>query len=303
MKSPTLSVIMPSYNYAHYLPHALEALLAQTVSPLEIIIIDDASTDNSVPVVQSYQGKSPLIHLYQNPQNLGVIKTANLGIDRAKGDYVVFCAADDIVTPTFFEKSLKLLAENPEAAFCTSRFCIFYDNDVDNVHLYSGILSKKSGYISPEKFIKRMKFHDIHIGGLNNIFKREAILEAGKLLPELGPMCDWFLIKVLALRHGVCFVPEALAKMRIHAQSYSTHQAKDPANAVRTFAHICELLDTSSFKDIKSGFIASGLSYQLGLGITKQVFKKREFVNFPILFHFFITYLKHWKHLLWTRFR
>lgn len=289
---------MPSYNYAHYLPYALDALLAQTLPPLEIIIIDDASTDNSVSVIQSYQAKSPLIQLHQNPVNLGVIKTANLGIEKAKGDYIVFCAADDVVAPTFFEKSLRLLAAHPKAGFCSSRFSIFYGDDEENLQIYSQQLATKPGYISPEKFVQRVKFRDIHIGGLNNIFKKEAIIQTGKLLPELGPMCDWFLIKVLALRYGLCFVPEALAKMRIHSASYSTQKAQDPAFARGLFAQLNRLLDTPDYKDIKADFISSGLVYQLGLAIVPLMLKNRQFLNLPLVLHFFVAYLKKWKHAL-----
>ena len=69
MKSANLSIIMPNYNHAHYLPRALDAILRQSVPPKEVIVVDDASTDDSVRVVERVAARNPIIRLIRNERN------------------------------------------------------------------------------------------------------------------------------------------------------------------------------------------------------------------------------------------
>src|SRR6266478_5268167 len=115
---PTLSVVVPNYNHARYLPVCLSNILKQSVQPLEIIVLDDASTDNSVEVIRGFAAQNPLIRLVQNEKNLGVMPNLNKGVELSRGEYVYIASADDEVVPGLFEKSLRLLAQHPQAAYC-----------------------------------------------------------------------------------------------------------------------------------------------------------------------------------------
>ena len=75
-----ISVVVPNYNHAHFLPRCLDALLEQPVPPFEILVLDDSSKDNSREVLRSYAQKSPLIHIHFNERNLGVCETMNRGL-------------------------------------------------------------------------------------------------------------------------------------------------------------------------------------------------------------------------------
>src|ERR1700753_2127860 len=99
MNLPTLSVLIPNYNHAHYLPEALESILSQSVKPLEIIVVDDASKDNSIAVLEEYSRKHPLIKYYKNEKNRGVVATLNRCIELAAGEYVFLPGADDRTMP------------------------------------------------------------------------------------------------------------------------------------------------------------------------------------------------------------
>jgi hypothetical protein len=82
----TLSVVISNYNHARYLPVALQAVLSQSCRPMEVIVIDDCSTDNSVEVIEEFVRRDPIIRLYRNEQNQGVIFSTNRGLGLATLD-------------------------------------------------------------------------------------------------------------------------------------------------------------------------------------------------------------------------
>ena len=108
MNVPALSVAIPNYNHAQYLPRCLDSILSQSVQPFEILVLDDASTDNSVAIIQRYASQHPHVRLHRNEHNLGAVANINQAFELSQGDYVFVPSADDEVVPGFFEKSLKL---------------------------------------------------------------------------------------------------------------------------------------------------------------------------------------------------
>ena len=115
MTTPTLSVIMGNYNHAHYLVESIPAILNQSFRPKEFIIIDDASTDNSVEVIEAFAKKDPVVRFYKNDINLGNAPTYIKALEKVTGDYFLVAAADDLVFPGLFEKSIEMLEKHPQA--------------------------------------------------------------------------------------------------------------------------------------------------------------------------------------------
>ena len=110
---PSITVIIPLYNKEHYVLRAVQSLLAQTQKPDQIIIINDASTDNSVAVLQPILiANQGLIELFQNETNKGVSYTRNVGISKASSDYIMFLDADDSYDIHFIELVKKETASN-----------------------------------------------------------------------------------------------------------------------------------------------------------------------------------------------
>lgn len=102
-----VSVVTASYNYQDYIKEAIQSVLNQTYKDLELIIVDDCSTDNSVQVINSY--KDDRIKLFVNEKNLGLQKTVKRGIENASGEWIVFLESDDILKPDNIEKRSELL--------------------------------------------------------------------------------------------------------------------------------------------------------------------------------------------------
>lgn len=101
---PKVSVIVPVYNSEQELRDCLDSLVEQTEKDIEIIVIDDASTDNSPEIEAEYQKKYPNVKVYRNERNLGQSETRNRGIELAEGDYIAFLDSDDYVNPGMYEE-------------------------------------------------------------------------------------------------------------------------------------------------------------------------------------------------------
>src|SRR5437868_7050033 len=127
MGRPTLSVIMPNYNHGHFLPEALDAILSQSWPADEVLIVDDASTDDSVEVIEGFARKHASVRLLRNERNMGAVYSGRRVFDAATGDYLYPSAADDRVQPGFFAKSMELLAQHPQAGLCCSDPAYFGD--------------------------------------------------------------------------------------------------------------------------------------------------------------------------------
>ena len=95
-KSALVSVIMPTYNSEQYLEKSINAVLIQTYKDLELIIINDCSSDNTVELVETLAVKDNRIKLINNKVNLGCANSRNIGLQKAKGSYIAFCDSDDI---------------------------------------------------------------------------------------------------------------------------------------------------------------------------------------------------------------
>jgi glycosyltransferase involved in cell wall biosynthesis len=110
MSSSTVSVVIPTYNRAHLVTKAVASALAQTVPPLEVIVVDDGSTDDTRTRLSPY-GTS-CRYLYQT--NQGVSAARNLGIGEARGEFIAFLDSDDVWHPRKLEYQLRALGERPE---------------------------------------------------------------------------------------------------------------------------------------------------------------------------------------------
>ena len=118
-----ISIIVPIYNAEHYLPTCLQSLLSQTVADFELILVDDGSTDNSLPIAQQIAKEDKRITLLTQP-HAGQSAARNLGLQHAKGEYIAFVDADDQVAQDWCEQHLAAIkgvdyvqSENPHNRF------------------------------------------------------------------------------------------------------------------------------------------------------------------------------------------
>ncbi|MFC7448774.1 glycosyltransferase family 2 protein [Rhodococcus daqingensis] len=114
---PSVSVVIPCYEYGHFLPDAVESALSQTGVDVDVLIIDNASSDNSPEVAKSLAASDSQVKCILRESNQGHIASFNEGLSRASGDYVVLLCADDMLAPGSLRRSTALLDARPEVAF------------------------------------------------------------------------------------------------------------------------------------------------------------------------------------------
>lgn len=113
--APLISVIIPNYNYAEFVDEAIESVLSQTYKKIEIIVVDDGSTDNSMDILSSYSSEITLV----SQSNSGVSSARNAGLAKATGEYVCFLDSDDIWFPNKIEIQISHLLNNTMACVYT----------------------------------------------------------------------------------------------------------------------------------------------------------------------------------------
>lgn len=244
----TLSVIMPNYNHGHLIAGALDTVLEQSFPALEVIVIDDASTDNSVEVIEQCVRRDPRIKLLRNPHNIGAVFTVNEGLKQALGSCVYTMAADDRVLPGFFEKSMTLLGQHPSAGLCSADMNIL-DNSGKVIGQYRATEASEPAFFSPAQVLTELYKNPKYIIGTTTIFRRAPLDEVGGFSPELQSLCDWFAERAIALKYGACYIPEVLCSWRYTEKNLSQVYFDDPGLMLDLIERTVDLMLSERFRE------------------------------------------------------
>lgn len=243
--APSLSVILPNYNHAQYIARAIAALAEQNPAPAEILVIDDASTDNSRDVIAAAADRFPIVTLIANAENKGVAFRSQQGLEAARGQYVYFAASDDLVLPGFFRLAFDSLAQFPQAGlFCGE--AILVDGQTGRTMGTRPAVRPRlsSGYLSPQQIRHRLARSDNWILTGSAVLRRAALIEAGQFDERLGSFADGFLVRKIALTHGFCFAPQAVSIWRIFPQGVSRSVALAENNAREFLVRIPQYIES-----------------------------------------------------------
>jgi glycosyltransferase involved in cell wall biosynthesis len=206
MKQPRVSVIIPNYNYAHYLPQTLESVLAQSYPDVEIIVVDDGSSDDSRKVLEQFEGRVRLIE----QQNRGVAAARNNGARQSSGQLIAFLDADDIWLPLKLERQVELFLSQPELGLV---HCGVEEIDAEGNHL-SFRSDGLEGWVAKELLLLERA---VILGGGSGLVVPRATFDAlGGFNERLSTSADWDFFYRIAARQRVGFVPEPLLQYRIH---------------------------------------------------------------------------------------
>lgn len=259
---PTYTVVMPNYNHARYIEAALGAHLAQVEPALEILVVDDASTDESCAVVEHLAAQHPRLRLIRLARNAGVNAAMNRGLREARGDYVCFSAADDLVTPEFSVESLRALAPYPDAAFCFSDAAILI-GDTGVVRHSPLFLSDGPCRLSAAHMRRFLERTCYHLPSHSIVYRRDLLLAIGGFVEDLRWIADWFMNYVLAFRHGACYVPRVLTFFRVSSTSYSAVGSREDPAQRQLLDRMLELLGSEAYRDVAKPFRRAAVIFDL----------------------------------------
>ena len=148
-----ISIIIPIYNQSEHLANCLASIKKQTYDNYEIIIVNDGSTDNILPVIANFKKLFGFKLSYFEQENQGANIARNRGAKSAKGEYIIFCDADVVMEPIMLELMQKSLKENPNVSFCYSSF--MWGRKKFKLWTYDPEKLKQLPYISINSLIKR----------------------------------------------------------------------------------------------------------------------------------------------------
>jgi len=212
----TVSVIMPCYNHGRFLADSIGSILNQTYRELELIVVDDCSTDNSVEVMLAFAKQDSRVKVIQHAVNSGLSRSRNDAIRAATGEWIAFCDADDLWAEEKLACQLKMLQQNPQYAVAYSE----------------SLIVDEKGKLTGEKFSDLFPLPACSSGSLfevlcirNFINVPSAILHkqrAGKNVyfdEQIELVNDWWYWIRLSKEYPFLFSNQPLAKYRVHSTS------------------------------------------------------------------------------------
>lgn len=203
-----VSVVIPNHNYARFVGDAVESALAQTYRPLEVIVVDNGSTDGSLEALARFSDRCRIF-----PQeDLGQAGGRNRGITEARGDFVAFLDADDAWSPTKIERQMELFARD------TSLGLVYCSIEIADARLApTGRMLRASHRGDVLEAFARSPGRNVVVGGESSAVVRRAVLdEVGRFDPTLSISSGWDLWRRIATHYRIDYVEEALVLYRQH---------------------------------------------------------------------------------------
>jgi glycosyltransferase involved in cell wall biosynthesis len=255
---PLVSVCIPSYNSEEFIATTLQSILSQTFGDFELVIVDDKSTDATIPTIQGFN--DPRIRLIENEKNLGLGGNWNKVLSCARGDYVKLLGDDDVLYPECLARQVEALEQSANAsavlAIC-NRNVINSRGEV--------VMRRKfpfgSGLVSGRKLIRNsIRWGSNLIGEpVVGLFRRRE-LKQGAMCDPLNPYVIDLALWADLLKHGDAFVaPEYLAGFRISRQKTSARIGRRQAAYFRDFVRAMhrDSFYRVSLLDMMPGYVLS----------------------------------------------
>lgn len=214
MDMPKVTAFMPVFNGEKYLREAIDSILGQTFKDFEFLIINDGSTDDSEQIIESYPDSR--INLIHNERNMGLVKTLNMGLKHARGEYLARMDGDDISLPQRFEKQVAFLEANPEIFLCGT-WMRYLEKDTKK---------KWTAPATHEGIISNLIFHSV-LAHPTVMFRLKTLRDHRLCYDELYAHAeDYELWTKIAFFLKFSNIPEVLHHYRRHSQNFTKIYSK-----------------------------------------------------------------------------
>jgi hypothetical protein len=227
---PLVSVLVQTYNQAPYLSASIDSLLSQTLQDLELIVVDDYSTDRTAEVLKQYQGSSR-VALVHNELNLGQHASTNRLLPALRGDFILFASGDDVYYPTFLERAVRAIEP------CSTAGLVHVNGHfIDAAGGVLGLISESTiyaadvraqlahGYCLPgTEFFDWLLQGNLVASHSACLVRRTSIQRAGPFDERLPHRADWDMWLRIAVKDDAAYLAEPLVALRRHERSASVN--------------------------------------------------------------------------------
>jgi GT2 family glycosyltransferase len=208
-----IDVVVPCYNYGRFLKACVESVLTQSVSDVRVLIIDDASIDDSALVAQRLAAADPRISLRIHSKNQGHIKTYNEGIDWAESEYFLLLSADDLLLPGALQRAAKIMDENSDVVLAHGN-CIVWNDKLP----LPDRTERQSDKWERQDLIKEIcTLGDTVVYDATAIVRTSVQKKIGGYLESLPHCADLTMWLRFAVHGAVAYIPATQAVYRKHA--------------------------------------------------------------------------------------
>lgn len=215
--SPKISVVIPNYNHAAFLPKRIESVLGQTFQNFEVIFLDDASTDDSRTVFERYAGDPRMRSIFNEVNSGSPFIQWQKGVSEARGDYVWIAESDDFADDRFLETLLPLLEENPDVglAYCQSWVVNKEDTPIFVNRQWTDDLSQEHwshSYVNrgTDEIARFLVWKNTIPNASAVLFRKDVALSADAIDSRFTLCGDWLCWIKILLNSDIAFVPENL---------------------------------------------------------------------------------------------
>lgn len=238
---PTFAALIANYNDSTTIGEVICSVLEQAVPFDEVVIIDDASTDGSVALIQGLIKNIPHATLYCNEKNIGVVATLNRGFGLVKSEYVHMMSANDRYFSCIVEYGHKMVARYPGVAMVSANTALWDavkgQQEADMVMR----LPQMEAFIPPLDYIARNRMAPVSMNGGSNTIRRDIYIALDGQDPELKWYADWFLYFLIGFTYGFAYVPQRYSTY-VKAKDSYLMGSYDPVQQVPVILHMLDLL-------------------------------------------------------------
>lgn len=207
-KNPLVSAIVPAFNAERYVGEAIDSILAQSYPNIEILVVDNASTDNTAAIIKRYGERVTYLHQAKK----GPAAARNQGLMQSRGDFIAFLDADDLWLPEKTERQIRYLVDHPEVGVCYSHY-EFIDSE-SRPHPFKARPQMLNGWA----FEALLKLQ-LHVGIGTTMIRRSCIDDVGMLDENLITAEDTNFFIRLAKNYQFGYLRGPVARYRIHQDS------------------------------------------------------------------------------------
>jgi alpha-1,3-rhamnosyltransferase len=220
-KPPLVSTVIPAYNHESFVEEAIRSVLDQSFRGLELIVINDGSTDGTDAVIRRVHRDTGERFRYVSKNNEGLVRTLNLGLQMARGKYFAQFGSDDVLLPDAVARQAERLESRPDLGLVCGDACYLEGRNRTDRRMLG---SRGSRYFRSPDMYRELLLHNFIIN-MTVMYRRERLVEVGGFDENIPWFEDWDAVLRVAERHPIDYIDAPLGHYRLHPTN--THKRLD----------------------------------------------------------------------------